>query len=233
MFRKSLRSMGVALIACVMLTGCSVFGPKLKANDRVVFFGDSITYFGNQPGGYVTLVREAVAKSHPGENIEIIGAGISGNKIGDLLGRVENDVMTKKPTVVVVYIGINDVWHWRRNQGTTQDVFEDGLNKLVDRFESAGARVILVTPSVIGEKKNGANKWDKWLDEFAGITKKVAQERKLQCIDLRTIFKDYDAKHNPEDAEQGILTKDTVHLNPTGDKLVANEMLKALGSSRF
>jgi len=37
--------------------------------------------------------------------IEIIGAGVGGNKVPDLQARIEKDVLAKKPTIVVVYIG--------------------------------------------------------------------------------------------------------------------------------
>ncbi len=223
MFKNSV----ALIIACVLLTGCSF--SKLKANDRVIFFGDSITYFGDQKGGYVTLVREAVAKAHPKANIQVIGAGISGNKVPDLLARVDQDVIAKRPTVVVIYIGINDVWHWRRNQGTFQDVFEAGLNTLVDKIQAAGAQVILCTPTVIGEKAAGANPWDKLLDEYADITRKVARQRNVPCVDLRAAFMRYLEKHNPQNLEKDILTKDKVHLNAAGDRFVARQMLKALG----
>lgn len=227
MFSKLLKA--VLIVVCMTLAGCSAFAPhELKANDTIVFFGDSITYFGNQPGGYVTLVREAVAKDSPHQDIQVIGAGISGNKISDLTARVDRDVIAKKPTIVVIYIGINDVWHWRRNGGTTQDAFENGLNELIDKIQAAGGRVILATPTVIGEKKNGANMWDPWLDEYAAITRKVAADRHVPLVDLRALFKSYIEKHNPDNAAQGVLTKDTVHLNPIGDKLVAKQMLKAL-----
>lgn len=224
MFKKSL----VLIVACVILTGCS-FHSKLKAGDRVIFFGDSITYFGDQKGGYVSLVRDAVAKARPGDNIQIVGAGIPGNKVPDLLARVDSDVIAKKPSLVVIYIGINDVWHWRRYQGTPQDVFEDGLNTLIDKIQAAGAKVILCTPTVIGEKVGGGNQWDNLLDEYADIARKVAKDRNLSCIDLRALFKNYINSHNPQNLDQDILTKDKVHLNPAGDKLVAKQMLKALG----
>lgn len=223
MFSKPFKS--ALILACLMLAGCSMFSSRgVKPGERVVFFGDSITFFGDRPGGYVTLVRDGLAR----DGVEVIGAGIPAHKVGDLMERVDKDVIAKKPSVVVIYIGINDVWHWRRNQGTTQDVFEADLNALTDKIQAAGGRVILVTPTVIGEKKNGANKWDPWLDEFAGITRKVAQDRGLVLVDLRAMFKDYIRTHNPNDLDKGILTEDTVHLNPTGNKLVAQQMLKAL-----
>lgn len=57
---------------------------KLKAGDRIVFLGDSITQGGAGPNGYVTMIRQALDKKHADLKIEVIGAGISGNKVPDL-----------------------------------------------------------------------------------------------------------------------------------------------------
>ena len=83
----------------------------LKAGDRIVFLGDSITQAGAGPNGYVTMIRQELDKRHPDLKIEVIGAGISGNKVPNLQSRVDKDVIAKKPTIVVIYIGINDIWH--------------------------------------------------------------------------------------------------------------------------
>src|SRR5256885_5460352 len=103
------RILGLAAMTTLLLTVGTSRG-ELKKGDRVVFLGDSITQAGAGPGGYVTLVREALDKDHKDLGIEVIGAGISGNKVPDLEKRLERDVLGKKPTVVVIYIGINDVW---------------------------------------------------------------------------------------------------------------------------
>src|SRR5690349_23688471 len=82
-------------------------GLSLKKGDRIVFLGDSITQQGAGPKGYVTLIRKELEEKHPDLNAEVIGAGISGNKVPDLQRRLDKDVLQKKPTVVVIYIGIN------------------------------------------------------------------------------------------------------------------------------
>ena len=84
---------------------------QLKKGDRIVFLGDSITQGGVSPKGYVTLIKNRMAEKHKDLEIEVIGAGISGNKVPDLQKRLDKDVIAKKPTLVVIYIGINDVWH--------------------------------------------------------------------------------------------------------------------------
>jgi lysophospholipase L1-like esterase len=99
----------------------------------------------------------------------------------------------------------------------------------VDKIQASGARVILATPSLIGERKDGGNKLDAKLDLYAGITRKLAAEKKTGLADLRRAFLDHVAKNNPENREAGILTSDRVHLNDAGNRFVAVEMLKALG----
>jgi lysophospholipase L1-like esterase len=203
----------------------------LKKGDRIVFIGDSITAGGVGAKGYVTLIKKTLAEKHKDLGIEIIGAGVSGNKVPNLQNRFDKDVIARKPTVVVIYIGINDVWHGEKNpaNGTSKEKFEAGLKEIIGKATTAGARVILCTPSVIGEKKDGGNNLDAKLDEYSDISRKVAKEMKLTLCDLRKAFVDHLKKNNPENKASGILTSDRVHLNEAGNRFVAEVMLKSLG----
>ena len=220
----------MALLIAAISTPAQAAPVAVKPTDRIVFLGDSITQGGAGPKGYVTLVRQKLGDGDA-KGAEVIGAGISGNKVPDLEKRLERDVLSKKPTVVVIYIGINDVWHGERDpaKGTMPDRFEQGLGGIVEKIQAAGARVILATPSVIGEKKGGANKLDAKLDQYSEITRKLAKDKKTGLCDLRKAFADHLAKANGSDKEAGILTTDRVHLNEAGNAFVAGEMLKALG----
>jgi lysophospholipase L1-like esterase len=204
---------------------------KLKDGDRIVFLGDSITQAGAGPNGYVTMIRTKLEKDHPDWKLEVIGAGISGNKVPDLQNRLQKDVLDRKPTVVVIYIGINDVWHGEKDpaKGTMPEKFEAGLKEIIGKCTDAGARVMLCTPSVIGEKSDGSNNLDKKLDEYSGISRKVAKELKVHLCDLRKAFLAHEKEHNPDNKDSGILTSDRVHLNEAGNKFVAETMLKCLG----
>jgi lysophospholipase L1-like esterase len=224
---KSLRLCVMAMIAA-SLSACIGGKMTLRQGDRIVFFGDSITEQGVKPQGYVSLIREALTSRYPDLDIEVIGAGISGNKVTDLENRLVRDVLQKKPTQVVIYIGINDVWHWNlpNLKGTTKEKFESGLREIIARIQYSGADVILCTPSVIGEKRDSSNAQDPMLKEYAAISKKVAKDLSIQICDLQKVFQDYLLLHNTENKESGILTTDGVHLNDEGNKLVAQELLR-------
>ncbi len=202
---------------------------KLVKDDTIVFLGDSITAAGVRPTGYVTLTAKAIAKAYPTLNVKCIGAGISGHKVPDCQKRLDRDVIQKKPTIVLIYIGINDVWHWNRNRGTKKEDFEAGLHDMIKKINAAGARVILCTPTVIGEKTDGTNHFDKMLDEYADISRKVANATGSQLLDLRKAFMTYLKANNPDNAPRGILTGDTVHLNNKGNSFLAGLVLDALG----
>ncbi len=202
---------------------------SLKKNERIVFLGDSITQGGARPGGYVDLFKKKLASDHSELGATIIGAGISGNKVPDLQRRLERDVLSKKPTLVFIYIGINDVWHWNRNKGTKKDVFEAGLKDIISKIEAKGARVILCTPTVIGEKTDGSNKFDSMLEEYSSISRGVAKATGSQLLDLRKSFMEHLRKSNTENNDRGLLTRDTVHMNAEGNKFLARLFLGAVG----
>lgn len=200
----------------------------LKRSECIIFLGDSITQGGMRPDGYVTLTNRKICKEYPDLDIKIIGAGIGGHSVPDLQARLNRDVISREPTIVVIYIGINDVWLWRYDRGTSKEEYELGLRDIIERINEAGVRIILCTPSVIGEKTDGTNKYDNLLDEYSEISRRVASEKKSQLLDLRKYFKEYLKKNNKGNLYQGILTTDGVHLNKEGNRFVAKLMAEAL-----
>lgn len=226
-----IRSIALMLLAIGMLTVRAEGQVTLKQGDRIIFLGDSITNGGSSAKGYVTLIKNKLQEKKSDLGVEVINAGIGGNKVPDLQGRVGRDVLEKKPTIVFIYIGINDVWHGENDpaRGTMPDKFEAGLREVIGKIQAAGAQVVLCTPSVIGEKKGSANKLDAKLDEYSDISRKLATELKLPLCDLRKAFVEHLKDNNPEDKESGILTGDRVHLNDAGNQLVADEMSRIIG----
>lgn len=210
------------IVLCIVFLTLSSLKVKQK---HIVFFGDSITQAGVQPNGYITQLGE-VLKSPA---YELTGAGIGGNKVYDLYLRLEEDVLKKKPDVVVIYVGINDVWHKKTSgTGTDYDKFIKFYQALINKITATGSKVILCTPSVIGEKKNNENALDTDLNKFAGAVRELALKNKAPLCDLRTIFTEYELAHNDNNVEKGILTSDGVHLNDLGNKLVADSLLPFL-----
>ena len=219
--KKLLKSILYLTICCFAV---SFLAMKVKPK-KIIFFGDSITQQGVKPGGYVNLIKKTLDSA----KYEVIGAGIGGNKIYDLYLRLEDDVLNKKPDLVVIYIGVNDVWHKKTSHtGTDLDKFVKFYQAMISKIQAGNAKVILCTPAVIGEKKGGRNDMDAELDKFSEAIRQLALKNKLPLVDLRNQFVTYDLANNPEDVEKGVLTTDGVHLNPKGNQAVADALLPLL-----
>ncbi|MCF0073616.1 SGNH/GDSL hydrolase family protein [Dyadobacter sp. CY261] len=196
---------------------------------RVVFFGDSITQAGVSPTGYITKVGEMLKSNSQDSQYELIGAGIGGNKVYDLYLRLEDDVLAKKPDVVFIYVGINDVWHKASSgTGTDPDKYVKFYEALIKKLKAQNIRVIVCTPTVIGERNDNSNQQDGDLNQYSKLIREIATRNSLQLLDLRQHFQDYLAKNNPENKEKGILTSDRVHLTDAGNQFLAEKMLEAL-----
>jgi lysophospholipase L1-like esterase len=214
---KTLFKTSILLSFCLIALTSMTFKPK-----RIIFFGDSITQQGVSKNGYVTLIKQSLDST----KYNVIGAGIGGNKVYDLYLRLEDDVLNKKPDLVVIYVGINDVWHKQSSHtGTDYDKYLKFYQALINKIQGVGSKVVLVTPSVVGEKKDGTNELDADLNKYSEGIRTLAAKNNLPVCDLRKIFTEYEAKNNPEDKEKGVLTVDRVHLNETGNKLVADQLL--------
>lgn len=204
----------------------------LRDGDRIAFLGDSITQQGAGPGGYVWLIEDALSRRLTGRlagaDVQVIRAGISGHRVPNLQERLERDVLSKKPTVVFIYIGINDVWHSLKGHGTPKDAYEAGLRDIIGRIQKVGAVVVLATPTVIGEKPDGSNPLDKMLDEYAAISRKVAHETDSTPCDLRVAFVNWLRSNNTQKFEKGLLTGDGVHLSAQGNRLVCEQASQAI-----
>ena len=191
---------------------------------KIIFFGDSITQAGVAPNGYITLLQQMLVKNGKDKAFDLIGAGIGGNKIYDLYLRLEDDVLSKKPNLVFIYVGINDVWHKRSyGTGTDPDKFEKFYNKIIDKIQSTGAKVVICTPTVVGEKKGYVNELDGDLNKYSEIVRQIAKNKKVELIDLHKTIVDYINAHNPENKNSGILTTDGVHMNDEGNRFLVEQ----------
>ena len=214
----------------ILLLTIAIIGWKdNQEKKRVIFFGDSITQAGVQPKGYITVLGETLKQKNLADRYELIGAGIGGNKVYDLYLRMDEDVLAKNPNIVVIWVGVNDVWHKRSyGTGTDADKFEKFYNAIIKKLQAKNIQVFLATPAAIGEKTDFSNELDGDLNKYSSIIRTIAKKNNCGLIDLRKAFLEYNLANNKENKESGILTTDRVHLNEKGNEFVAGEIFKVL-----
>src|SRR5688500_5187214 len=115
-FQRSLMNKLLPFLVFIVFSGFAHQAQK----KRIVFYGDSITHAGVDSGGYIDRMNQNIKQQGLADADELIGAGSGGNKVYELYLRMEDDVLAKKPDVVVIWVGVNDVRH-KRTSGTGTD----------------------------------------------------------------------------------------------------------------
>ena len=224
----------IILIISSLIISCENMNDNQPA--KIVFLGDSITQQAEDfEDGFISIIRQNLVQ----DKFELVGKGIGGNKVSDLLTRYKSDVIDLNPDIVFIYIGINDVWHkYDFGTGSDIDLYEKGLRTIISDIKSLGSKIVLCTPTVIGENTGDfvlgnqfkdvetMEKMNGDLDTFSEVVRKLSNEYETELLDLRKIFMDYLAENNINNDAAGILTTDGVHLNEQGNKLIADQMIK-------
>jgi lysophospholipase L1-like esterase len=206
---------------------------SFQKNTRVIFFGDSITQMGINPGGYITLLRDSLSKKGLSPQYELIGSGIGYNKVYDLYLRMDSDVMVKNPDKVFIWIGVNDVGHKRSmGTGTDADKFERFYEAIIKKMQAKNIQLVLCTPASIGERTDYTNNDDGELNYYSNIIRNLAKRFNCGLVDFRKDFHEYEINHNPDNKDRGILTVDGIHLNEAGNRFVAAKFFESLTAKK-
>jgi len=196
----------------------------VKDGETIAFMGDSITQAGaRNETGYVRRVDAGLAAN--GIQIKRIDAGISGHKSNQMLERLQK-VLDKKPDWMTLSCGVNDVWHGDR--GVNLEDYKKNITAIVEKCEEAGVKVVILTSTPIKEEKNDLNTK---LEDYNAFLRELAGKKKLPLTDLNAMM--WKEIENPDPtfpkAGKHYLTSDGVHMNPFGDAVMAEGVLRAFG----
>lgn len=203
--------------------------PVIPREGQLVLFGDSITEYGDQPDGWVHILRRKLAGELGRPDITIVNAGQGGDVVQDLHRRFFWRKW-RQPDVVVLCIGINDA---RRVAGLgfadlDLQEYREGLDSLLGKLQGSGATVVVASPIASGEQMRGRNALDSIVDAYAQAAGEVAGSRGAPFIDMRSVFFDRLSRVNLSDRPFGVLTYDGLHLNKAGNALMAETVLGKL-----
>lgn len=204
----------------------------IHPDDRILFTGDSITDHGrdrNNPDhlgiGYVNFVAARLQAMLTSPDLKIYNRGIGGNRICDLLGRVDADLLALKPTVVSILIGINDTWRrYDRQDETSAKSFEDDYRTLLGKIkDQLKARVVLLEPFLLHVPAD-RYAWREDLNPKIDVVRKLAVEFGADLVPLDGLF-----AQAATQAPAAYWAADGVHPAPAGDALIAEAWLENAG----
>jgi lysophospholipase L1-like esterase len=216
---------------------------KVPANATLVFLGDSLTDF-YRTRNYVDLVERALQRKH-GPSVRVFNAGIGGNNINQINGRLERDVLSRKPTHVFLFEGANDSKrHFNPQTGVTdrwafpKEEFVPMYRQVLTSLKATGAQVVVMTMApgdmrILEPFQQRARDFGKAMNffclpetaaEVVAIQKQLAGELQIPVIDTHAHL----TRHMEQQPNDWLMVDDGVHLSESGNREVALAVLRYL-----
>ena len=215
----------------------------LHDGDRVVFYGDSIT----EQQMYGRDIEAYVATRFPKMRVSFLNSGWSGDRVtggggGPIETRLKRDVLLYKPTVVTIFLGMNDGQYTTDNPQNYQ-IYTTGLTHIVDELtqQLPGVRLTLLTPSFFDyaakdrqppppgqgyDYSHPPLDYNQTLIHYGDFVKQLGAQRHIPVADLNAPMLaavTEGRKTEPKFA----LSADGVHPNEVGHLIMASAVLKA------
>lgn len=201
---------------------------------KILFIGDSVTDCNrarpvgerrNLGDGYVSLISSYFELEHYKKAYRVINMGISGNTVRDLYDRWTEDVLSIKPEVLTIMVGINDVWRqydelFQVDEHVFIDEYKEKLEKIIEFSKEQGTRIIFMSPFLIEQNKE--DKMKKNLEVYIDAARTISIDSGIEFIELQKVFEDYLISN---DAYSMTLSADRVHPNLTGHMIIAKAWL--------
>ncbi len=200
---------------------------------KIVFQGDSITDFSRcrdlqssqsaQLGyGYANLIASRWLLNNPGDDVEFINRGVSGNRVVDLYARWKIDTLNFAPEMISILIGVNDVWHEVDfKNGVETDRYEQVYRMLLEWTKKVlpNVKLLIMEPFALASNCVDA-KFRAEVELRAAAAKRVAADFGAAFLPLQGKF---DAAVRTAPNQHWLY--DGVHPAPAGHQLIADAWL--------
>ena len=194
-----------------------------KESVRIVCFGDSITGKYYHTGGrraYADLLTRALQNIYPKAKINMFNAGVSGDTTSGGVVRLEKDVLSHDPHLVIIMFGMNDIAAW------SEQKYLANMKAIVTDCRRSGAETIICTQNSIfpTDPQRSVDK----LVRVTALQREFAAKVKSPIADCYAAFE----KVRERDAtEWSVLMSDAIHPNLNGHQLMAQIIASTITGS--
>lgn len=209
-------------------------------DDRAVFLGNSIT----DGGHYHSYIWLYYMTRFPYMNLEVYNAGIGGNTAGDMFERLDGDVFSKRPTVLMVTFGMNDTGYMEYNGEDAARFGERKYKECKRNFEKIekrllglkDVRIVMIGSSPYDEtaaiEGNASLKGkQEVMDRVVAFQKEAAEKNGWEFMDFSRPLKEISAREQAKDSSFTLTMGDRIHPDNDGHMVMAYLFLKAQGFS--
>lgn len=194
----------------------------LKDVHKIVIVGDSLTALASRPRGFLSLLREYLTAIYPSHHIEIVNAGLHGDRSKDMVQRFSTAIK-EHPNLVIIICGINDL---SKNESSAN--FEQNMESMVKEAKAANVQVMLCSLPLCSEAADHLSL--EKAEELNQMLVDLSKKEGLKFADLYGPMKDVSSSYAKQIGfSDRLLTVDGVHLSAAGNRVVAQALLEALG----
>jgi lysophospholipase L1-like esterase len=228
----------IAVVAMLATSVARIHGQDLvlHENDRVVFYGDSIT----AQRLYTRFVEDFVLTRYPQLHVTFWNAGVPGDTVyggytGDMPTRMKRDVFPHQPTVITIMLGMNDGYYMAFDQKYL-DVFNEGYRKLLDSIQNGApaARVTLISPTPYDEVTHGTEfaQYNDVVGRYSASVKESAISSHLRFSDFNQVETDLlNAGMRKNSSLAALLVPDRIHPADASHWVMAAALVRSWGLS--
>ena len=187
------------------------------------------------------LMIKPCAATEVVEDVIITNAGINGNNTSDLLLRLQKDVLSKHPQLVVLMIGTNDMLNLRNMLSVKQ--YEENYQKLITEIKKHSELVLMTIAPVNsdyillrqGPKIYGKSGPQARVDSANIAIRKLAAKNKCKLIDINGILQACGGSGTDKESlfqnEANSGTTDGVHPTVNGYRVIGTAVYQAISLS--
>lgn len=206
---------------------------NIKANQRLLFIGDSITDCARRSHhafdlgqGFVGMIAGYLGATYPDKPLEIINRGIAGNVMADMIERWQEDCLDLKPDMVTILIGVNDIWR-RMDQNlepsqAVYDQFESHYRYLIQSLKEQNPEVQIILMDTFVIPNQNIDQWKTYQADINAIIHRIANDFALTCVSLGSIM----AKVCSKNSSDYFIQPDGVHPHPAGHGIIAKAWIE-------
>ncbi len=231
--------MAVASI-CLATSAFAQTVKPFKEGDRAVFLGNSIT----DGGHYHSFIWLYYMTRFPDMHIRVFNGGIGGDTAYDMNKRLDGDIFSMNPTVLMVTFGMNDSGYFEYNGDNAKEFGEQKYQESIKNFqqmekrfkELPSTRMVMLGTSPYDEtakiKDNTVfKKKNETIKRIVEYQKESAAKNGWEFTDLNAPMVALNQQFQQKDSTFTLCGNDRIHPDNDGHMVMAYLFLKAQGFS--
>ena len=234
---KKILLMAVASVCLTWSVQAQTVKP-FKEGERAVFLGNSIT----DGGHYHSYIWLYYMTRFPNMNLRILNGGIGGDTAFDMNKRLDGDIFSLNPTVLMVTFGMNDSGYFEYNGDNAKEFGEQKYQESIQNYqqmekrfkELPKTRMVMVGTSPYDEtaqlkEGNLFKTKNETIKRIIEYQKESAAKNGWEFTDMNAPMVALNQENQKKNPEFTLCGSDRIHPDNDGHMVMAYLFLKAQG----